>query len=146
MHGRSGKLDGRGRNIVCVADRCRSAGVGGPVDGNAAGQPGLCLLRTGEEAVYSTAELLHLHAGQRDDSKCTFNDVAQGDNDVACVGTFNCYAPGAIAGGFPTIYGVLSLTDKSYSKAYNSTEQWDFATGIGTLNVSNLVANWNTAF
>lgn len=72
-------------------------------------------------------------------SSCTFNDVAQGDMDVNCVGKNNCYDPSG-----PN--GVLSTTSKAYSKAYNSKIGWDFATGIGTLNVGNLVKNWNKAF
>ncbi len=73
------------------------------------------------------------------DSRCIFNDVAEGDNDVNCLGKFNCYDPSG-----PN--GVLSTTSKAYSKAYNSKIGWDFATGIGTLNVSNLVTDWGYAF
>lgn len=73
------------------------------------------------------------------DNSCTFYDVTLGDMDVNCKGTFNCYIP---SGNI----GVLSLSDTSYQKAYNSTQGWDFATGIGTLNVENLVNNWNKAF
>jgi hypothetical protein len=40
----------------------------------------------------------------------------------------------------------LSTTSNGYSKAYGSKEGWDFATGIGTLNVGNLIKNWNAAF
>ena len=54
-----------------------------------------------------------------------------------CTGTFNCYAPG---GGV----GVLSLSDKNYLKTYNATLGWDFATGIGTLNATGLVLNWDS--
>lgn len=73
------------------------------------------------------------------DSSCTFNDVTQGDMDVNCLGPFNCYTPSGTN-------GVLSVTSKAYEKAYNSRAGWDFATGIGTLNVGNLVHNWNNAF
>lgn len=73
------------------------------------------------------------------DSSCTFNDVTLGDMDVNCLGPFNCYTPSGAN-------GVLSVTSKAYAKAYNSTQGWDFATGIGTLNVANLINNWNKAF
>ena len=73
------------------------------------------------------------------DGSCTFHDVTEGDIDVNCLGTFNCYTPSGIN-------GVLSLKDKSYEKAYNSNLGWDFATGIGTFNVAKLVQNWNKAF
>jgi subtilase family serine protease len=77
--------------------------------------------------------------GKGIESTCIFNDVAQGDMDVNCIGSFNCYKPSGTN-------GVLSTTSKAYSKAYGSTEGWDFATGIGTLNVGNLIKNWNSAF
>jgi len=73
------------------------------------------------------------------DASCVFNDVAEGDMDVNCLGKFNCYTPSGTN-------GVLSTTSKAYSKAYNSKIGWDFATGIGTLNVNNLVTSWNLAF
>jgi subtilase family serine protease len=69
---------------------------------------------------------------------CAFHDVTLGDDDVDCTGTFNCYAPG---GGV----GVLSVSDNSYQKAYGTGLGWDFATGIGTLNASSLVLEWDSA-
>ncbi len=77
--------------------------------------------------------------GAESDSNCTFHDVTLGDMDVNCLGPFNCYTPSGVN-------GVLSTTSTAYSKAYNSKLGWDFATGIGTLNVENLVINWNSAF
>ena len=73
------------------------------------------------------------------DSSCTFYDVTLGDMDVNCLGSFSCYTPSGTN-------GVLSVKSNAYAKAYNSTLGWDFATGIGTLNVTNLVNNWNKAF
>jgi subtilase family serine protease len=77
--------------------------------------------------------------GSGSESSCIFHDVAQGDMDVNCLGWFNCYKPSGTN-------GVLSTTSNGYSKAYGSKEGWDFATGIGTLNVGNLIKNWNAAF
>ena len=76
--------------------------------------------------------------GKDSESSCIFHDVAQGDMDVNCIGKFNCYKPSGTN-------GVLSTTSKAYSKAYGSKEGWDFATGIGTLNVGNLINNWKYA-
>jgi len=73
------------------------------------------------------------------DGSCTFYDVTQGDMDVNCLGSFNCYTPSGTN-------GVLSVSSKAYEKAYNTNGGWDFATGIGTVNVNNLVKNWNKAF
>lgn len=68
-------------------------------------------------------------------STCTFYDVTLGDMDVPCTGTHNCYKPSGT-------YGVLSTSNSSYQKAYGTTTGWDFATGIGTVNVNNLVNNY----
>jgi subtilase family serine protease len=70
-------------------------------------------------------------------SSCIFYDVTQGDMDVNCTGTHNCYRPSGT-------YGVLSTSNSSYSNAYGTTTGWDFATGIGTVNAYNLVNNWNS--
>jgi subtilase family serine protease len=69
-------------------------------------------------------------------SSCIFYDVTLGDNDTPCTGSNNCYLPSGQ-------YGVLSTSNSSYAPAYGTTTGWDFATGIGTVNVYNLVTNWN---
>src|SRR5467141_1534589 len=67
-------------------------------------------------------------------SNCIFYDVTSGDIDVNCVGP-NCFlADGTV--------GVLSTSNSSFAPAYGTTTGWDFATGIGTVNVANLVNNW----
>ncbi len=68
-------------------------------------------------------------------SGCVFYDVTQGDMDVNCTGTHNCYRPSGT-------YGVLSTSNSSYAKAYGTGTGWDFATGIGTVNAANLVNAW----
>ncbi len=73
---------------------------------------------------------------------CIFYDVTLGDNDANCKRLsgvpYNCYYPSTQPG--PN--GVLSLSNTSYQPAYGTTTGWDFATGIGTPNVYNLVANF----
>jgi hypothetical protein len=66
---------------------------------------------------------------------CVFYDVTQGDMDVNCLGTVNCYLPSGTN-------GVLSTSDGSYLPAFGTTTGWDFATGIGTVNAANLANNW----
>jgi hypothetical protein len=66
---------------------------------------------------------------------CIFYDVTQGDMDVNCTGTHSCYLPSGT-------YGVLSTSDSSDSIGYGTGTGWDFATGIGSPNVANLVNNW----
>jgi len=65
---------------------------------------------------------------------CIFYDVTSGDMDVDCAGP-NCYlADGSV--------GVLSTSNTSFAPAYGTALGWDFATGIGTVNATNLVNNW----
>jgi hypothetical protein len=74
-------------------------------------------------------------------SACTFYDVTQGDMDVVCGGSIDCYGS---SGKRPNlIYGVLSTSSTSLSAAYPSGNGWDFATGLGSVNATNLVNNWN---
>ncbi len=67
---------------------------------------------------------------------CTFHDVTLGNNDVPCYGTNNCYGSAGLN------YGVLSKSDQQLKVAYPAHTGWDFTTGIGTVNVTNLVNRW----
>jgi subtilase family serine protease len=69
---------------------------------------------------------------------CIFYDVTLGDIDVPCGISTNCYRPG----GTITSLGVLSTSTTAYQPAYAAGAGWDFATGIGTVNVFNLIMNW----
>jgi subtilase family serine protease len=71
-------------------------------------------------------------------SSCIFHDITQGDNDVPCTGSHNCYLPSGT-------YGVSSLSSSTFQIAYPATTGWDFATGIGSVNVYNMAINWNGA-
>jgi subtilase family serine protease len=66
---------------------------------------------------------------------CVFYDVTLGDMAVECTTTNNCFDS---ADG----YGVLSTSNSALQPAYATTAGWDFATGIGTINVANLVNAW----
>jgi subtilase family serine protease len=68
-------------------------------------------------------------------STCIFYNITLGDMTVNCTGPYDCYHPG---GG----NGVLSTTDKSDAKAYGTGIGWNFATGLGSVNVTNLVNHW----
>jgi subtilase family serine protease len=65
---------------------------------------------------------------------CIFYDVTQGDMDVDCGGP-GCYLDGAAV-------GVLSTSNNAFASAYSASTGWDFATGIGSVNATNLVNNW----
>lgn len=65
-------------------------------------------------------------------SSCVFYDVTLGDMDANCTGSNNCYLDGGTN-------GVLSTSDSSYQPAYKAATGWDYATGLGTVNVYNLL-------
>ena len=65
-------------------------------------------------------------------SSCIFHDVTQGDMDVPCTGSHNCYTPSGR-------YGVLSTSNSEYEPAYSAATGWDFASGLGSVNAYNLV-------
>ncbi|MBV9301726.1 MAG: S8/S53 family peptidase [Acidobacteriaceae bacterium] len=67
---------------------------------------------------------------------CIFYDITVGDIDVPCQGSNNCYDPSGDQ------YGVLSTSDKSLEPAYPAHRGWDFATGLGSVNVTKLVNSW----
>ena len=67
---------------------------------------------------------------------CLFHDVTFGDNAVPCYGTNNCY------GGIGINIGVLSTSDSVLNIAYPAHTGWDFATGLGSVNVTNIVLVW----
>ncbi len=92
---------------------------------------------------------------------CVFHDVTFGDMDVNCsANSANCYDPGATGtgggggglggrggfggggGGGNGGGGVLSTSTSSYARAYGTAPGWDFATGIGSVNVYLLVISW----
>jgi len=72
---------------------------------------------------------------------CVFYDITQGDIDVNCTanrnGTkYDCYLPA----GYTT--GVLSTSDSADQPAYLTNAGWDFSSGIGSVNVWNLLKAW----
>jgi len=83
---------------------------------------------------------------------CIFHDVTFGDMDVNCTpGSADCFGTGSngggggrfgFGGGGGSNGGVLSTSTSAYSIAYGTAPGWDFATGIGSVNVYLLVTNW----
>jgi subtilase family serine protease len=80
-------------------------------------------------------------------SGCIFYDVTQGDNVVNCWG-YNCYGNTGTEQTNGEIsnfsFGVLSTSGSTNSPAFSAGAGWDFATGIGTVNVANLVNAWSS--
>ena len=70
-------------------------------------------------------------------STCVFNNVTAGDIDAPCRGAMNCYRPSGT-------YGVLSTSNSAYAPAYKAGIGWNFATGLGSVNVANLVNHFGS--
>jgi subtilase family serine protease len=70
-------------------------------------------------------------------SSCNFHDITVGGNDLPCTGTVDCYLPSGT-------YGVLSASDSAYKPTFQAGPGWDFASGLGSVNVANVVNNWST--
>jgi uncharacterized protein (TIGR03437 family) len=74
-------------------------------------------------------------------NSCVFYDVTSGNIDVPCLlETPNCYV-GSGAG----IYGLLSTSSTALVAAYSAGAGYDLATGLGSVNVANLVNQWAMA-
>jgi subtilase family serine protease len=98
----------------------------------------LAALQFGSRTNPNKAALSNCNAndGNTVGNACIFHDVTRGNNDVPCFGTNNCLLPD------PGKYGVLSLSDNSLEVAFPAHRGWDFTTGLGSPNVTNLVKNW----
>lgn len=85
--------------------------------------------------------------GTQGSPRCVFHDVTLGDMDVNClpftnfnptgpvVGTFNCFLDGATN-------GVMSKVNSKYEPTYPAKPGYDFASGMGSVDVFNLVKSW----
>lgn len=73
---------------------------------------------------------------------CIFYDVVTGNNSVACAGsTLNC----SNTSGAANEYGVLADPDDKSNPAYLAVAGYDKATGLGSVNVANLLKAWSSA-
>jgi subtilase family serine protease len=75
--------------------------------------------------------------GNKAGSTCTFYDVTEGNIDLPCLEA-NCY--GSVYSEY--LYGALSVDSSQFTPAYPTTAGWDYATGLGTINATNLFTNW----
>jgi hypothetical protein len=73
---------------------------------------------------------------------CIFYDTVTGNNSVACQGgTPNCSNTSTAANQF----GILVDPAHTTNPAWVTTPNYDLATGLGSLNVGNLLTAWSTA-
>jgi subtilase family serine protease len=76
-------------------------------------------------------------------STCIFNDVTTSGNNNECeAGTPNCFVNSGASFGVMTSSGNTS----TFIDAYAAGAKFDIATGLGSVNVTNLINKWNTAF
>jgi subtilase family serine protease len=72
-------------------------------------------------------------------ASCIFHDVDSGDVVMDCVANagklYNCYRPSGT-------YGVLSTSNTSFKAAYSAGVGYDLATGLGSINATNLFNSW----
>lgn len=74
-------------------------------------------------------------------STCAFNDVTKGNNSVPCVGKSTASCSSQTTG----VTGVLVSPASSTTPAWTTAAGYDLATGLGSVNVTNLAAEWPTA-
>jgi subtilase family serine protease len=109
--------------------------------------PGLYTLASNEYGTQGSPDAVTLAAcnstlGSASKSSCTFHDVTKGSSDVPCIGP-NCYSWSENSFG-QISYGALSTSTKNFEAAYPAGAGWDFTTGLGSINVNNLLTNWST--
>ena len=94
------------------------------------------------QAQYSNSTLLNscdASRGNQVSRACVFYDVTKGDNSAPCVsGSPNCFSNANSTKGI----GVLSVSPNTLSAAFPATQAYDLATGLGTVNVTNLIINY----
>ena len=120
--------------------------------GSAQGNPNYVYYQlAGKQYSSANAAACDSSSGNTPAGTCIFYDVTLGDSTVNCEGSANCFGFEAARfgdehrgpwGGRNSTEGVLSSSSQSYSPAFGATVGWDFATGLGSVNVYNLVTNW----
>jgi hypothetical protein len=89
------------------------------------------LAKTGANVCNSTGNALP--------NACVFNDVTKGNVSVACVaGKANCSNVSTAANQF----GAMATIKGGTIPAFNATAGYDLATGLGSVNVANLLTKW----
>lgn len=109
---------------------------------------------------YTSGACVTSNAGtpQLPNAACVFHDINKGNNAMACdSGTANCSNQTAFGSGQ---YGVLVCNSATNSNtpawqtcpavdngvpAFQSTTKYDLATGLGSINVANLLTKWTSA-
>jgi subtilase family serine protease len=78
-----------------------------------------------------------------------FHSITLGDNEVNCSGEIDCFGESFVGRGRstpPTFFngdGGLSTTTGTYTAAFPAGQGWSFATGLGSVDAYQLIANWS---
>jgi len=72
---------------------------------------------------------------------CIFNDIQLGDMDIPCGQDFKLFAYDCFGNGYKII-GELSTSTSESEPAYPATVGYDLATGLGSVNATNLFDAW----
>jgi len=78
-----------------------------------------------------------------------FHPITTGDITVNCSGEIDCFGNGFVGRGLATPVtgfngnGGLSTTSQSYTPAFAAASDWNFATGLGSVDAYNLILNWS---
>lgn len=109
----------------------------------ASGNPNVALYKLAATEYGNATQLAACNStkGNASASTCIFHDITEGGIESPCQsGTPDCYPNNTTN---PT-YGVTSTSTTLYRPAYNAEIGWDYATGLGSVNVANLVNQWHT--
>jgi hypothetical protein len=121
--------------LINQAESLRTGGVSGR-QGNA----NLVLYKIAQTASNSCNSSSRITPGQPPPPGCVFNDVTRGNNSVPCAGqSLNC------SSNTNGTNGVLVDPANVTTPAWTTGPGYDLATGLGSVNVANLVTAWATA-
>ena len=108
---------------------------GGPVGNMAPRLYQLAALEYGNPHLLATCKS---GLGANISAACVFNNITRGDISVPCkIGSPNCYNDAN-----STLFGVSSTSKSALRLAYPARTGWSFATGLGSVNVTNLLASY----
>jgi subtilase family serine protease len=122
--------------LIEQSERTRVPGSSGR-QGNA----NLVLYKIAQTAGNSCSSTNRSDPTQPPPAGCVFNDVTKGNNSVPCAGgSLNCSSTTSGTNGV-----LVTTSGATKTPAFPTTAGYDLATGLGTVNVTNLAAAWGTA-
>ena len=112
---------------------------GGARQGNPA--PRLYQIATAQYSLPLLVQQCNSNLGNKISTSCVFNDVTTGNNASSCIaGTVDCFTDSASTKGIGTMRA--STTFSNSIDAFPATAGYDLATGLGSVNVTNLLYNY----